>query len=99
SPLDEELGLVPGSLTPLLQEQCVRLGVLADSFAEAAGVLNSFTRVEVSESTVRRLTEAAGTVLVAEETRAAQSDATAPAREEAVPDRLFLAVDGAMVPL
>lgn len=102
SPLDEELGLLPGALTPQLHEQSVRLGQLADSFAEAAGVLESFTRVRVSERTIRRLTEGAGAVLVAEETAAV---AAAPAlaaggdAAEAPPERLFLSVDGAMVPL
>jgi len=91
--------LVPGSLTPLLQEQSVRLGQSAESFAEAAAVLESFTRAQVSESTVRRLTEAAGAVLVAEETAAVQDATKAPASEAEVPERLFLAVDGAMVSL
>jgi len=90
---------VPGSLTPLLQEQSVRLGQLADSFAEASAVLESFTGAQVSESTVRRLTEGAGAVLVAAETASAAAAPNAPEGEATPASRLFLSVDGAMVPL
>jgi hypothetical protein len=101
---DEELGLLPGQLTPQLQEQSVQLGQLADSFAEAAAVLESFTWVKVSDTTLRRLTESAGAVLVAEETAAvaAPRPGSARAPEAAptpAPERLFFSVDGAMVPL
>lgn len=86
-------------MTPQLQEQCTRLGQAADSFQEAAELLTSFTRVRVSESTVRRLTEGGGAALLAAETAAA-SEAPPPwGTVEVPPDRLFLAVDGAQVPL
>lgn len=98
SPLDRELGLLPGQLTPLLQEQAVRLGQAVPSFAEAALILESFTHVQVDESTVRRLTQRAGKALLAEETAALAAESTA-ADGDPVPEKLFLAVDGAMVPL
>lgn len=94
--------MLPGQLTPLIQEQSVRLGQMADSFADAADILQSFTGVEVSESTVRRLTEAAGAELVTTETAAVDAGSTIAASDrgpEELPERLFLAVDGAMVPV
>lgn len=99
SPLDKELGLLPGELTPQLQEQCTRLGQATDSFQEAADLVASFTRVRVSESTVRRLTEGGGAALLAVETAAASTAASPWGTVEAPSDRLFLSVDGAMVPL
>ena len=65
SPLDEALGLLPGQhLTPALVEDIVRLGTLLP-FAQVPPLLAHFTGVTVSAATVRRLTEAAGTVQVA----------------------------------
>ena len=59
SPLDEELGLLPGALTPPLQAHLSRLGVQF-SFATAARELERFTGVRVSCATARRRTEADG---------------------------------------
>jgi len=88
----------------LLQEQAVRLGQAVPSFAEAAGILECFTGVKLDASTVRRLTERAGAVLLAEETAAADPsaqpvDLVGPMDPLAAPKPLFLAVDGAFVPL
>lgn len=83
----------------MLQEQAVRLGQAVPSFAEAAGILECFTGVRLDASTVRRLTERAGTVLLAEETAAAERPAVSPEGPAAAPPPLFLAVDGAFVPL
>ncbi len=59
SPLDEELGLLPGSLTPSLVEDMVRLGSWMP-FAEVAKLIGHFRKVVVSASTVRRATEKSG---------------------------------------
>jgi hypothetical protein len=59
SPLDEELQLVPGHLTPSLQEASVRLSTWMP-FARAAKEFQWFTRVTVTEPLTRRLAEAAG---------------------------------------
>ena len=67
SPLDEELGLVPGALTPRLHERLVRLGTWLP-FRPAARMLAVFTGVTVSEATARRQTEAAGAAYVAAQT-------------------------------
>jgi hypothetical protein len=66
-PLDEELALLPGSLSPRLQEQLVRLGTWMP-FERAAEMLADFTKVVVSEPTARRQTEEAGAAYVAIQT-------------------------------
>jgi hypothetical protein len=98
-PLDEELGLLPGSMTPRLQEALVRLSTHIPSFAKAARELAFFTGTQVHADTARRRTEAAGTLLLAHETAEAERilhDLPTPPRG---PDRLLFSVDGAMVPL
>src|SRR5437899_893714 len=63
-PLDEELGLLPGSLTPCLHEHLVRLGSWME-FDPAATLLGALTGAQVTEATARRHTEAAGAILAA----------------------------------
>ena len=98
SPLDEELQLLPGRLTPSLQESLVRLGTWMP-FARAAKELHFFTRVTVSEPSARRDTETAGAAYVAvqsaEVERLEREQPPAPAG----PALQLLSVDGAMVPL
>lgn len=59
SPLDEELGLLPGALTPTLVEHLVHLATWMP-FTPAARMMKQLLRVTVSEATVRRHTEQAG---------------------------------------
>lgn len=109
SPLDEELGLLPGPWSPHLQEHLARLGARLP-FAQAAAEFTAFTRSPVSETTVRRHTEAAGAAAVAVQTAAVErleaaaqqpswdptsAVATDPARPS--PDVLQVSADGAMV--
>ena len=98
-PLDEELALLPGRLTPRLQESVVRLSTWIPSFAKAAAELAFFTNVHVSRETARRLTEAAGATQVARETAATERLLTQQPRPPAGPDALTFSVDGAMIPL
>jgi hypothetical protein len=78
SPLDEELGLLPGALTPTLQAHLSRLGSQV-SFATAARELGRLKGVRVSSATARRRTEADGAVYAAwEATEAARVLAEAP---------------------
>ena len=99
SPLDDELGLLPGSLTPRLQEALVRLSTQQPSFAKASAELTFFTGATLHADTARRRTEAAGAVLVAHQTaEAARILRTHPAAP-AGPDTLLFSVDGAMVPI
>src|SRR5215212_322409 len=98
SPLDDELRLLPGSLTPHLRELLVRLGAWVP-FAPAAELLRAFTAVACSAATARRQTEAAGAVLVAAETAAAP--ALAPPADPGPPrsEHLQVSADGAMIAL
>ncbi len=98
SPLDEELGLLPGVLTPPLQAHLSRLGARL-SFAEAASELGHLKGVRVSAATARRRTEADGRIyaaLQADEAAWVLAAAPPPPRGPAVQQ---VSVDGAMVPL
>ena len=98
SPLDEELALLPGQLTPVLQDHLAHLGTWMP-FAHAAQLLSQFFRVSVSESSAQRLTEAIGiayeAVQVAEVERIERDW---PEVEDGA-DKLLLSVDGAFVPV
>ena len=98
-PLDEQLALLPGSLTPHVHECLVRLGVWIPSFEQAAKLLAATLRVDVSETMMRRRTEAAG---IAYET--VQGQEVARIEQELPPcpggaEKLQVSADGAMVPL
>jgi hypothetical protein len=98
SPLDEELALLPGTLTPNLHEDLVRLGAWMP-FGRAAQELQHFRGVAVSRPTVERLTEAAGAAYVALQTaEVARIEQVLPVPPPG-PAKQFLSVDGAMVPL
>jgi hypothetical protein len=98
-PLDEELGLQAGALSPYLQEQLTRLSVWIPSFARAAELFEVFTGAHVSASGARRQSEAAGAMQVALQEAAGERLRHEPGNEPAGPERLVLSVDGAMVPL
>lgn len=98
SPLDEELALLPGGLTPTLQAHVSRLGARL-SFAEVASELWHLKGVHVSAATARRRTEADGAMYARfQEAEAAQVLATAPPPPRG-PAVQQVSVDGAMVPL
>jgi hypothetical protein len=98
SPLDEELALPPGQLTPLLQEWVVHLGAWVP-FGQVPRLLNCFAGLGIARETARRLTEAAGTYLVAAAEAAAPPLAPPadPGPDSAA--RLLVSADGAMVRL
>lgn len=58
-PLDDELELLSGALTPSLQEDAVRLGTWMP-FERAVVELQHFRRTDVTRPTVERTTEGAG---------------------------------------
>jgi len=66
------LGLLPGSLTPRLHEALVRLCTTRPSFAKATTELAFFTGARVHPDTARRRSEAAGALLLNEETAQAR---------------------------
>lgn len=98
SPLDEELELLPGPLSPRLQEDLVHLSTWMP-FERAATELAYFARVDVSDTSVRQHTEKAGMAYVAVQT----AERERLERERPVgplgPDVLQVSADGAMVPL
>ena len=66
APLDAELGLGRGSLSPRLSRVACRLGIDA-SFPEAADLLAETVGVRVDDEGVRRITEGIGAVAEAEQ--------------------------------
>lgn len=98
-PLDEELKLLAGSVTPRLHEQMVRLGSWIPSFEKAAKVLEDFTGAFVSEASSRRYTEEAGAACVGiEEAAVTQIERELPPAPVGV-KKMQMSVDGVMVPL
>ncbi len=98
SPLDEELALLPGSLSPGLVEGATRLGAWMP-FGQASAALRQLSGAQVSEATLRRATLAAGEALVALEEKAVDLlEAEIPDAPEGAAWQQ-VSVDGAMVPL
>jgi len=98
SPLDEELGLLSGSLTPSLQRHTTQLGSWI-LFAKVGQVLQNLLGVSVSEPTVRRCTEGHGAAYEVLQTAAVtQIEQELPTPPQGPPKQL-LSVDGAMIPL
>ena len=98
SPLDEELALLPGVLTPSLQEAVVRLGARMP-FRSVVQELACLKQVTTTEATVRRHTETAGAAYVALQTEAVERvERTFPTVPEGAA-RQLMSADGAMVPL
>lgn len=97
-PLDEELGLLPGSYTPSLQEAMTRLGAKLP-YAQAQAEIKSFCHTLVSEPTLRRQTTEngrAGEAIVKVETRQIeQGEISAGAQ----PSKLLISADGAYIAL
>jgi hypothetical protein len=96
-PLDEQLGLVAGSLTPRSQEHLIHLATWMP-FERATQMLKELTGVQISEATARRSTYQAGEALV--EVQAGQINGpAAPLTPFASQSKLIVSPDGAMVPL
>lgn len=97
-PLDTTLGVTRDSLSPGVRRLGCRLGALLP-FAEAAATLAATARVQLSASTVRRVTEAVGARCEAEVAAAialAWRDGLVAAAGP-VPDRLYVALDGVRI--
>ena len=98
-PLDDALGLLPGTLTPRLQESLVRLSTWIPSFAKAMQELAHFTQVNVSRATAQRITVAAGAAAVAVQTAEVERILVQYPEPPVTPETLLVSADGAMVPL
>lgn len=97
-PLDEELKLLPGELTPQGHERLVRLAGWMP-FGKAAELYEEFTGISVSPIVSRNYTEQAGAAyeqLQNEEVEYLEQNMP-PAKEGA--DKMQISADGAMVPL
>lgn len=94
-PLDEELGLRSGSLTPCLAESVVRLGTWMP-FGRAAQELEHLLGVQVSEASVRRLSEQTGASYVELEEAAVERLERELPPAPAGPQLQLLSVDGAV---
>ena len=97
-PLDDELALLPGQLTPQIHAWLVRLSSWMP-FAPAANILHDLVRVSVSDTTARRVTEGAGSLLVESQTATASDLLSACCLPEPSDATLLVSADGAMVPL
>jgi hypothetical protein len=97
-PLDEELELLPGKLTPYGHERLVKLSSYIP-FEKAVELFEDFMGIKVSKDVGRRYTEEAGAryeELQRVETEEIQKKRP---RARAMPNRLQVSADGAMVPL
>lgn len=97
-PLDDELALLPGHLTPTLHAWLVRLATYLP-FAQAAALLSEIARVPLSEGTAQRLTYGAGATIVVHQTLEADRITREAPPPRPGPDCLLLSADGAMAPL
>jgi hypothetical protein len=96
-PLDEELALQPGCLTPRQREHLVHLAVWMP-FERARELLEEVLGIQVSEPTVRRGTERAGACYEAHQT--AQSQQEMPGSPQvSYEEKQVFSTDGAYVPL
>jgi hypothetical protein len=75
-PLDEELALQPGSLTPRQQEHLAHLAMWMP-IERAAQMLERVLGVQVSEPTMRRSTQRAGALYEARQTAQSQQESPA----------------------
>ena len=98
SPLDEELQLLPGKLTPVIEEGVVRMGTWL-SFARAAEELKYFLHVTVSERKARQDTEQAGAAYVEVQAAEVENILEQLPESPAGVDKQLLSVDGAFVAL
>ena len=97
-PLDKELGLLPGGLTPLGHEQLVRLAGWMP-FGRAAEMFADFTGIAVSSGMSRRYTEEAGEAYVELQNQAVERLEREKPGAPGGAEKMQVSVDGAMVPL
>ncbi len=97
-PLDEELKLLPGKLTPYGHERLVRLAGWIP-FRQAVGLFEDFMGIRVSKIVSQRYTEEAGAVYEQMQNEEARRLQKKMPRAKASPKKLQISADGAMVPL
>jgi hypothetical protein len=100
-PLDEELALSPGSLTPRQRDHLTHLATWMP-FARARQMLETILGVQVSEPTVRRGTQRAGALYEAHQTAQSQQPSSIGPTEitrKISSEHQVISIDGAYVPL
>jgi hypothetical protein len=97
-PLDEELELLPGKLTPYGHERLVKLSSYVP-FERAVELFEDFTGIKVSQDVGRRHAEEAGAVYEELQKEEAEEIQKKRPRATARPERIQVSADGAMVPL
>lgn len=98
SPLDEELAILPGKLTPREHECLVRLAGWMP-FGRAVELLGDFLGIQVSQIVAQNYTETAGAMYVQmQEEEVAQLEGEMPEAPRGA-DKIQISADGAMVPL
>jgi hypothetical protein len=98
SPLDDQLACGRGGVSPRVRELVVLLGTQLP-FACASQLLERFAGVQISPSTVRRFTEAAGSALCAVEAAFVEQVIRELPEAPLGPTEQVISVDGAMVPV
>jgi hypothetical protein len=97
-PLDEELGLLSGKLTPYGHERLVRLSSFVP-FERAAELFEDFMGIEVSKDVSQRYTEEAGAIYEQMQQEEAEEIQKKMPRVAAKPNKVQVSADGCMVPL
>jgi len=98
SPLDEELELVAGKLTPRGHEQLVRLSSYVP-FEQAVELFEDFTGIDVSKDLGQRYTEEAGAVYEELQTEEVEELQKKRPKSRGMSGKLQVSADGCMVPL
>ena len=98
SPLDEELELLAGKLTPRGHEQLVRLSSYMP-FEQAVELFEDFMGIHVSKDVGQRYTEEAGAVYEELQTEEVEELHKKRPKTRAMSDKLQISADGCMVPL
>ncbi len=98
-PLDEELELLPGKLTPCGHERLVRLAGWVPSFERAAELFGDFTGIVVSEGMCQSYTEGAGAAYEEmQNEEVVDLERNMPVAVGGA-EKMQISADGAMVPL
>jgi len=98
SPLDEELELLAGKLTPRGHEQLVRLSSYMP-FEQAVELFEDFMGIHVSKDVGQRYTEEAGAVYEELQTEEVEELHKKRPKTRAMSGKLQISADGCMVPL
>jgi len=98
-PLDEELALLPGKLSPQAHEELVRLAGWLPSFEKAAEVFEDFTGIEVSKGMSRNYTEEAGVAYEEIQKKEVQEVERKKPPAMGGVAKMLISADGAMIPL